>query len=142
MTALSVPATSVSGVARGIAEAESVGTTANAQAAKPISSNVDILLEAAAVSRQGENVPRPGEFRLRRPYFRGLPFLVKINPRLSAVQRSRPASLSVSHRACPLASCEQHLRRFCRRGITITKFWRWSFALSAGGAIKRTLKLT
>jgi hypothetical protein len=44
MTALSVPATSVPGVARGIAEAESVGTTANAQAAKPISSKHFMLL--------------------------------------------------------------------------------------------------
>jgi hypothetical protein len=44
MTALSVAATSVSGVARGIADAESVGATANAQAAKPISSKRFMLL--------------------------------------------------------------------------------------------------
>jgi hypothetical protein len=59
MTALSVPATRVSSVARGIADAESVGTTANAQAAKPISSktfHIDILLEVAAVSQRGKDV--------------------------------------------------------------------------------------
>jgi hypothetical protein len=54
MTALSVPATSESGVARGIADAESVGTTANAQAAKPISSKRFMLIFslAVALSRQ------------------------------------------------------------------------------------------
>ncbi len=39
-----MPAISVSGVARGIAEADSVGTTANAQAAKPISSKRFMLI--------------------------------------------------------------------------------------------------
>jgi hypothetical protein len=63
-----------------------------------------------------------------RPYFRGLPFLVKISPRLSALQRSKPAFLSASHRACRGGIMRAALKRFCRRGITIMKFWRWSFA--------------
>jgi len=63
--------TSVSAVARGIAEADSVGIAANAKAAAPISNSRFILeiLLGAALSRRGDNVPGTHEFRfqIRRP---------------------------------------------------------------------------
>jgi hypothetical protein len=48
------------------------------------------------------NKPRDsGATSARRVYFRGLPRLAKINPRASAVQRSRLANLSASLRSRP-----------------------------------------
>jgi hypothetical protein len=54
-----------SAVARGIAEADSVGIAANAQAATPISNNRFIWKSPeAALSRHGDNVPGTHEFRV------------------------------------------------------------------------------
>jgi hypothetical protein len=58
---------SVSALARGIAEADSVGIAANAQAATPISNNRFIweFLLGAALSRRGDNVQGTQEFRFQ-----------------------------------------------------------------------------
>jgi hypothetical protein len=60
MTALSVPAISVSAVARGIADADSVGATANAQAAKPISSKRFMLIFSLVAAIAAERMARTG----------------------------------------------------------------------------------
>jgi hypothetical protein len=62
MTGLSELVISVSAVARGIAEANSVGIAANAQAATPISNRFSL---GAALSRRGDNVPGTQEFRFQ-----------------------------------------------------------------------------
>jgi hypothetical protein len=58
---------SVSALARGIAEADSVGIAANAQAATPISNNRFIweFLLGAALSRRGDNVQGTQEFHFQ-----------------------------------------------------------------------------
>jgi hypothetical protein len=66
MTALSVSPTSVSAVARGIAEAVSIGIAANAQAATPISNRRFISYSpwSRAIAATG-NATGPNEFRFR-----------------------------------------------------------------------------
>jgi len=57
----------MSALARGIAEADSVGIAANAQAATPISNNRFMweFLLGAALSRRGDNVPGTHEFHFK-----------------------------------------------------------------------------
>jgi len=64
MTGLSVSLTSMSAVARGIAEADRVGMAANAQAATPIRNRRFIFTVSlgAAPSRRGDNARGTREF--------------------------------------------------------------------------------
>jgi hypothetical protein len=80
----------MSAEARGIAEAESVGTAANAQAATPISNNRFIWnLPGAAASRQGVNVFVAPKFPRER-----LSTAVQFGRRRPRLHSARPAASS------------------------------------------------